>query len=74
MDPDSKRGPAHDAGLTPEIIVDDRRWRAFVPGIDRLARRAVAVAGGAGTILFASDTTVQRLNARHRGRNNPPTS
>jgi probable rRNA maturation factor len=73
MDPDSKRGPATAAGpnITPDIIVDDRRWRAFVPGVERIARRAARVAGGAGTILLASDQTVQRLNAQHRGRNKP---
>ena len=77
MDPDSIRGPAHAAGpdtaqnQTPEIIVDDRRWRAFVPDVERIARRAARVAGGAGTILLASDQTVQRLNAQHRGRNKP---
>ncbi|MDT7952722.1 MAG: rRNA maturation RNase YbeY [Acetobacteraceae bacterium] len=77
MDPDSKRGPAPPAGLTdspisiPDIIVDDRRWRALVPGVERIARRAAQVAGGAETILLASDQTVRRLNARHRGRNKP---
>ncbi len=73
MDPDSRRGPALAAGpdTTPDIIVDDRRWRAFVPGVERIARRAARVAGGAGTILLASDLTVQRLNAQHRGRNKP---
>lgn len=77
MDPDSKRGPAHPAGpsipqnQTPDIIVDDRRWRAFVPDVERIARRAAQIAGGAGTILLASDQTVQRLNAQHRGRNKP---
>ncbi len=77
MDPDSIRGPADAAGpdtaqnQTPEIIVDDRRWRAFVPDVERIARRAARVAGGAGTILLASDQTVQRLNAQHRGRNKP---
>jgi probable rRNA maturation factor len=42
-----------------------------VPGVERIARRAARVSGGAGTILLASDQTVQRLNARHRGRNKP---
>ena len=75
MDPDSKPGPADVAGpelpqnQTPDIIVDDRRWRAFVPGVEQIARRAARVAGGAGTILLTSDQTVQRLNAQYRGRN-----
>ena len=77
MDPDSTRGPAHPAGpedthhSMPDIIVEDRRWRAFVPGVERIARRAAQVAGGAGTILLTSDHEVQRLNAKHRGRNKP---
>lgn len=69
MDPDSKRGPAS-AGLT-EIIVADPLWRRVVPGAGRLAARAARIAGGAGTVLLASDGAVRRLNARHRGRNKP---
>ena len=71
MDPDSKRGPTLDAGPIPDIIVDDPRWRAFVPGIERLARRAARVGGGAGTVLLTSDREIQRLNAQHRGLNKP---
>ena len=33
--------------------------------------RAVAAAGGDATVVLASDRAVQRLNARHRGRNKP---
>ena len=69
MDPDSSRGPAAEAG--PEIIVDDARWRRFVPRAEAVARRAALAAGGAGTVMLASDRTVRRLNARHRGRNKP---
>ncbi len=69
MDPDSKPGPAK-AGF-PDIIVDDPAWRRFVPRAEHVARRAAAVAGGAGTVMLASDSTVKRLNARHRGRNKP---
>ncbi len=43
----------------------------MVPGADRVAARAAAAAGGVGTVVLASDRTVQRLNARHRGRNTP---
>ena len=77
MDPDSKRGPAMTAGpddsrhFVPDVIVNDRRWRVFVPGVERIARRAAQIAGGAGTVLLTSDLEVQRLNARHRGRNKP---
>ncbi len=75
MDPDSRPDPADDAGpipdIIPEIIVDEPRWRAFVPGVERLARRAARVAGGANTVMLSSDLVVRRLNARHRGRNKP---
>ena len=43
----------------------------MVPGADRLAARAALAAGGVGTVVLASDRTVKRLNARHRGRNKP---
>ena len=41
----------------------------MVPQVERLAARAAAAAGGVGTVVLASDGTVKRLNARHRGRN-----
>lgn len=69
MDPDSRRGPAGRAG--PDIIVDDPSWRRLVPRAEQVARRAARVAGGAGTVMLASDRTVRRLNARHRGRDKP---
>jgi len=68
MDPDSKPGPA---AAGPDIIIDETAWRRFVPRAERIARRAATVAGGAGTVMLASDATVKRLNARHRGRNKP---
>ena len=69
MDPDSSRGPSGGGG--PEIIVDERGWRRLVPRAEQVARRAAHVAGANATILLASDATVRRLNARHRGRNKP---
>ncbi len=72
MDPDSRRGPAS-AGLTlhAAIIVADRRWRRFAPRAEVIAARAARTAGGAEAVVLASDLAVQRLNARHRGRNKP---
>ena len=70
MDPDSKRGPAP-AGPEAEVMVSDASWRHLVPGAERIAARAARVAGGAGTILLASDRTVRRLNQRHRGQGKP---
>lgn len=60
------RGPAL-AGL--HISIEDRAWHRMVPGAGRVVRRAAGVAGGAASIVLASDAVVKRLNARHRGRN-----
>ncbi len=68
MDPDARRGPTEPGTA---IIVDERRWRRLVPHAERLVLRAIRQAGGAGTVMLASDATVRRLNARHRGRNKP---
>ena len=71
MDPDSSRFPFEGGGEDPEIIVDDKLWRRWLPRAEQVVRRAVRVAGGAGTVMLASDLVVRRLNARHRGRNKP---
>jgi probable rRNA maturation factor len=55
----------------PTVLVADPRWRARVRGAEALAARAARASGGAVTVLLASDRLVQRLNARHRGRNRP---
>jgi probable rRNA maturation factor len=54
-----------------EILVIDPRWRRLVPKVARLARKAAAAGGGAGTVVLDRDLRVRRLNARHRGRNKP---
>jgi probable rRNA maturation factor len=73
MEPGSRRGPAFrpggQAGIP--IIVADPAWRRAVPGAEAMAARAVAAAGGAGSVVLTSDSAVKRLNARHRGRNKP---
>jgi len=69
MDPDSSRSPS--GGGAPEVIVDEKRWRRLVPRAEQVARRAALAAGAGATIMLASDATVRRLNARHRGRNKP---
>ena len=55
----------------PEILVVDPRWRRLVPRLVRVAKRAAAAGGGAGTVVLHRDLQVRRLNARHRGRNKP---
>ena len=58
-----------DAGVT--VIVQDQAWRRMIRDPERVVRRAAAIAGCEATFVLADDTTVQRLNARHRGRNKP---
>ena len=72
MDPDSRPGPAS-AGLIddPAIVMTEPRWRRFVPRAEAIAARAMRAAGGAGTVVLASDLAVKRLNLRHRGPNKP---
>lgn len=68
----------------PEIIVEDTGWRAAVPHVERLVRRASDASlvwmerrfSGIAlvlpeTIVLSSDRVVKKLNARHRGRNKP---
>lgn len=58
---------------TPEILVTAPAWRRLVPRAAALARRAAAAAGASGavSIVLADDRRVRRLNARHRGRDEP---
>ena len=58
-----------DAGVT--VIVQDPAWRRMIRDPERVVRRAAAIAGCEATFVLADDTTVQRLHARHRGRNKP---
>jgi len=58
-----------DAGVT--VIVQDPAWRRMIRDPERVVRRAAAIAGCEATFVLADDCTVQRLNARHRGRNKP---
>jgi probable rRNA maturation factor len=53
------------------VIVESAGWRALVRDAERVAARAAAAAGGAGTVVLSNDRQVKRLNARHRKRNKP---
>ena len=53
------------------VILEAAGWRGLVPGAARIAGRAAAAAGGAGSVVLSCDRVVQRLNARHRRRNAP---
>jgi probable rRNA maturation factor len=57
--------------IAADVFVEDVGWRKLIPGCDRIAARAAAVAGGAGSVVLSSDRAVRVLNARHRGRNKP---
>ncbi len=56
----------------PTVIVLDAKWRGLVPHAERLAARAAAAAGGAGTVVLSTDRAVKALNGKHRKRNKPP--
>lgn len=60
-------GPHHET----DIIVQDSGWRRLIRHAPQLAARAARIGGGGSVVVLASDRTVQRLNARDRGRNKP---
>jgi probable rRNA maturation factor len=70
MEPGS-RCPAQAGNQNVEVIVAESAWRRLVPGAVAVAARAARAAGAVGTVVLAGDRAVQRLNARHRGRNQP---
>jgi probable rRNA maturation factor len=70
MEPGSRR-PAQAGSQNVEVIVAEQAWHRLVPRAEAVAWRAARATGVAGTVVLAGDRTVQRLNARHRGRNQP---
>ncbi|MDE1907183.1 MAG: rRNA maturation RNase YbeY [Rhodospirillales bacterium] len=54
-----------------EIIITDRRWRAYVPDAIRRVSRALLATGCAASVALTDDRTVKRLNFRDRGKNKP---
>jgi probable rRNA maturation factor len=72
MDPGASRSPAQ-AGIRDQVsvIVAEPAWRRLVRDAEAVARRAARAAGARGAVVLANDRTVHRLNARHRGRNQP---
>jgi probable rRNA maturation factor len=55
----------------PTVIVLDAKWRGLVRHAERLAARAAAAAGGAGSVVLSNDRAVKALNGKHRKRNKP---
>jgi len=62
---------AHSQWPSSCITVETAAWRQLIPAAERIAARAAAAAGGAGTVLLSCDRAVKRLNATHRNRNKP---
>ncbi len=60
-----------------DVVVEARAWRAALPRVEALARRALAAtladqgASGHLTLLLSDDAAVRRLNAGFRGREKP---
>ena len=71
MEPSGSRCPAQAGDQNVEVIVAEPAWRRLVPKAAAVAARAARAAGATGTVVLAGDRAVQRLNARHRGRNKP---
>jgi probable rRNA maturation factor len=71
MEPSGSRCPAQAGNRNVEVIVAEPAWRRLVPQAAAVAARAARAAGTTGTVVLAGDRAVQRLNARHRGRNKP---
>ena len=72
MDPGASRGPAQAGIRQPlNVIVAEPAWRRLIPHAEAVVTRAARAAGIEGTVVLARDHAVQRLNARHRGRNMP---
>jgi len=67
------------SGPEVEVIVAAPGWRAAVPRVEAMARRAALAAwaeagldtGGGFTVLLADDASVKRLNTDHRGKVKP---
>jgi probable rRNA maturation factor len=59
------------ATIQPTVLVLDSKWRALVPHAERMAARAAAAAGGAGTVVLSTDRAVKALNGLHRNKNKP---
>ena len=54
-----------------EIVITDRRWRAFVPDARLRISRALAACGCAASVALTDDRTIKQLNFRDRGKNKP---
>jgi probable rRNA maturation factor len=54
-----------------ELTIAEPGWRRFVPNVGRVVARAMGLTGCPANVVLTDDRTIQRLNARDRGRNKP---
>jgi len=54
-----------------ELTITEPLWRRFVPNIAAVVSRAMDLTGCPANVVLTDDRTIQRLNARDRGRNKP---
>ncbi len=74
MEPDSTIPPGAPPGGAPpggEITITEPRWHRFVPNLARIVTRAMDLTGCPANVILTDDLTLQRLNARDRGKNKP---
>ena len=72
MDPEGSSCPAQAGIRQPlHVIIAEPAWRRLIPHAESVVTRAARAAGIEGTVVLTRDHAVQRLNARHRGRNMP---
>ena len=53
------------------LTIAEPRWHSFVPNVDRVVARAMELTGCPASVVLTDDLTIQRLNARDRGKNKP---
>jgi probable rRNA maturation factor len=53
------------------VFITDRRWHVHVRDVVRLVERSLRMVGCEASVVLTDDRTVQRLNARDRGKNKP---
>ncbi|HQT63701.1 MAG: rRNA maturation RNase YbeY [Acidocella sp. 20-57-95] len=67
MEPRSRYAPYFGG----EIIITDRLWHVYVRDVATLVCRAMAVVDCDANVVLTDDRTIQKLNARDRGKNKP---
>jgi probable rRNA maturation factor len=74
MEPESTipSGNTPEGGAPPGgLTITEPRWHSFVPNVARVVARAMGLTGCPANVILTDDLTIQRLNARDRGKNKP---